>query len=144
MRSRLLWTMEKIPWIDAFVMHMAALGATPHKLVELTEQLWSHLGQLDPVWVAEAAHAIGDFKPGGFPDTRWGEADCIGREADAKLTRSSSYCGRSRASWFNPRGVTIWTLSRTGPSEPDAVNLSIPDIELRSAARIFAQKGLVQ
>ena len=69
--------MEKIPWMDVFVRRMAALGATSHKLDELAEQLWPHLGQLDPVWVAEAEHAIGESDLDGSPETQWDEADCM-------------------------------------------------------------------
>ena len=39
-------TMEKIPWIDAFVMRMTTLRTTPRKLVERAEQLWHGLAVL--------------------------------------------------------------------------------------------------
>ncbi len=61
--------MDKAWWIDQFVLHMAELGNTSARLGEMAERLWPHLGDLDPVKVAQGQHAIGDSRPGVFPDT---------------------------------------------------------------------------
>ena len=63
--------MDKASWVDAFVLHMIELGAAPRKLGELAENLWPHLGNLDPEKAAQAEHALGDSGPGGFPDTEF-------------------------------------------------------------------------
>lgn len=63
--------MDKASWIDAFVLHMTELGVTSRKLGELAEKLWPHLRSLDPEKVAQAEHALGDSRPGGFPDTEF-------------------------------------------------------------------------
>jgi hypothetical protein len=61
--------MDKAGWVDAFVLHMIELGSPSPRLGELAERLWPHLGDLDPAKVAEGQHAIGDSRPGVFPDT---------------------------------------------------------------------------
>jgi len=61
--------MDKASWIDAFVIHMTKLGDRSPRLGQLGERLWPHLGDLDPEKVAEGQHAIGDSRPGIFPDT---------------------------------------------------------------------------
>ena len=63
--------MDKALWIDAFVLHMTALGATSRRLGELAEKLWPHLRDLDPKKAAEAEHALADSARGGFPDTEF-------------------------------------------------------------------------
>jgi hypothetical protein len=61
--------MDKARWVDTFVLEMIELGSPSPRLGELAERLWPHLGEVDPVKVAQGQHAIGDSRPGVFPDT---------------------------------------------------------------------------
>ena len=62
--------MDKATWVDVFVLHMIELGNQSPRLGQLAEGLWPHLGDIDPQQAARAQHAIGDTRPGAFPDTR--------------------------------------------------------------------------
>ena len=62
--------MNKAAWIDAFVLQMIELGSESPRLGEWAERLWPHLGEIDPQHVARGQHAIGDTRPGAFPDTK--------------------------------------------------------------------------
>lgn len=61
--------MDKASWIDGFVLHMIELGDRSPRLGQLAERLWPHLGDIDPRKAAQGQHAIGDSRPGVFPDT---------------------------------------------------------------------------
>jgi uncharacterized protein with von Willebrand factor type A (vWA) domain len=61
--------MDKASWIDSFVLRMIELGDKSPRLGQLAERLWPHLGDIDPQKAAQGQHAIGDSRPGVFPDT---------------------------------------------------------------------------
>jgi hypothetical protein len=67
--------MDKAWWVDAFVLHMTELGDTSPKLGALAERLWPHLGDIDPRKVAQGQHAIGDSRPGMFPNTEFDQSE---------------------------------------------------------------------
>jgi hypothetical protein len=56
--------MDKAPSIDAFVLHTTERGKNFHKLGELGEMHWSHLGDVHQRRVAQGQHAFGDSLPG--------------------------------------------------------------------------------
>ena len=64
--------MDKATLIDAFVLHMIELGSKSPRLGHLGETLWPHLGDIDPLTVAQGQHVIGDSRPAAFPDTEHG------------------------------------------------------------------------
>jgi hypothetical protein len=74
--------MDKSSWINAFVLRLTALGTTRREPAKLAEQLFPHVGKLDPAWVAKAEHAMGDSELEISPATDRYEADCARRSDD--------------------------------------------------------------